>query len=220
VIALGVATGIDHVGVVVRDLAAASAACVAAGFAPSGEGGRLIMLRHGYIELLADDPARPSATLARMLAQGEGPHVLSLRVADAAAATTRLARAGFTADLLRSERPSEPGGPAARFRRVPLTDADPRLQLIEHETPEVVWQERWLAHPNGAAGIESVTLRTADPAAMAARLSRAAGRPVQPDPEGGYVLRLGRERVRVLPGEGAARITEVALGGSKGRLLF
>lgn len=219
----GVASGIDHVGVVVRDLAVASAAWAAAGFAPSGEGGRLIMLGQGYIELLADDPARPSATLARMLALGEGPHVLSLRVDDAAAAAARLARAGFAAELLRHDRPADPAapdGPRARFLRVPLTDADPRLQLIEHATPELVWQARWLTHPNGATGIDSVTLRAGDPAAMAARLSRAAGLPVAPDPQGGYVLRLAHGRVRVLPGEGVARITGGVLEGRKGRLLF
>lgn len=219
VTAAGVAVGIDHVGVVVRDLAAASAAWAAAGFAPSGAGGRLVMLRDGYVELLADDPARPSATLSRMLALGEGAHVLSLLVADAAAAAARLGRAGFAAELVANERaadPAAPQGARARFMRVPLTDADPRLQLIEQQTPELVWQERWLSHPNGAQGIEAVIVRAAEPAVFAARLSAVAGRPVRPGAAGGYVLGLEAGRVEVRPGAGAPRIERIVLRGRTG----
>lgn len=214
VTATGLATGIDHVGVVVRDLAAASAAWAAAGFAPSGAGNRLVMLHGGYVELLADDPAQPSATLARMLAQGEGAHVLSLRVDDAAAAASRL---GLAAGLVENSRPADPArpdGPQARFRRLPLTDQDPRLQLIEHRTPELVWQPGWLTHPNGARALETVTMRAEHPAPLAARLSRLAGLPVTPDPEGGYALAIRDGLVRILPGSGPARIIGVGLRGS------
>ncbi|OJY65868.1 MAG: hypothetical protein BGP12_18725 [Rhodospirillales bacterium 70-18] len=207
----GIATGIDHVGVVVRDLGAAVAAWAALGFAPAD---RRVMLRQGYIELLAQDPAQPSATLARFLARHEGIHVLTLRVDDAGAAAARLARAGFTAELVRADRPADPArpdGPRARFLRIPLTDADPRLQLIRHETPDLVWQERFLAHPNRAVALAAVRLTAADPAAMAARLSRAAGVPVVPDPAGGFALALAQGRVRVLPGEGAARVTGIVV---------
>ena len=94
----GTATALDHVGIVVRDAAAARAAWEAAGFAPTPRGRD--MLRQGYIELLAQDAAKPSATLAAMLAQGEGAHVLSLRAADADAAAARLRRIGFDAELI------------------------------------------------------------------------------------------------------------------------
>lgn len=207
-----IATGLDHIGVVVANLPAAVAAWAALGFTPSGPDGRRIMLRHGYIELLAQDPAAPSATLARLLALGEGAHVLTLRVPSAAAAATRLARAGLPADILPTDRPAD-GDPTqrARFLRIPLPDADPRLQLLEHQTPDLVWQPRYLAHPNGATALAAVTLTTATPAIMAARLSRTAGRPVVPDPAGGYALPLAEGRVRILPGNGAPRITGITL---------
>jgi catechol 2,3-dioxygenase-like lactoylglutathione lyase family enzyme len=207
----GLAIGIDHVGIVVRDLAQASAAWAAIGFAPVA--GR-IMLRQGYIELLADDPARPSATLARFLAQGEGAHVLTLRVADAAAASARLVHAGLRADLLAADRPADPAqpdGPRARFLRLPLTDQDPRLQLLQHQTPELVWQERFMAQHNGATALEGVTIATATPATMAARLSRIAGRPVIPAASGGYLLPLPQGEVWVVPGDGPPRITQLTL---------
>jgi catechol 2,3-dioxygenase-like lactoylglutathione lyase family enzyme len=212
------AVGLDHVGIVVRDLARASAAWAALGFAPVG--GR-IMLGQGYLELLADDPARPSATLARFLAQGEGAHVLSLRVASAEAAAARLARAGLDAELLAADRaadPDRPDGPRARFLRLPLTDADPRLQLIEQQTPELVWQQRFLAHPNGATALTGVTLTAASPAAMAARLSRVAGRPVAPQANG-YRLALPQGRIDILPGDGPPRITRVTLRAPTSRTM-
>jgi hypothetical protein len=206
----GVAIGLDHVGVAVPDLDAAAAEWAALGFtvqplaahmhegAPTGTGNRNIMLRQGYVELLATiDPARPSRTIARFLAHHTGIHVLSLATADADAAAARLGRAGFAVSVARSSRAVEGG--EARFARIPLAEADPRLQLIQHLTPELVWQERFLAHPNGAAGLAEVIVAADPQAQFAARLSRAAGLPLVPDPLGGYALRLAAGRVRVVP---------------------
>jgi hypothetical protein len=199
----GTALALDHVGVVVRDVAAARRTWEAAGFAPT-PGGR-IMLRQGYLELLAQDAAKPSATLAAMLALGgagggEGAHVLSLRVADAQAAAARLARAGFATEVLENSRPGEAGG-AARFRRVPLTDALPRLQLIEHATPETVWHPALLDQPNGALALAEVVAVADPPAVFAARLSHFAGRGLVPA-DGGFLLALAEGAVRVLGPDG------------------
>jgi hypothetical protein len=209
----GVASGLDHVGVAVPELDAAAAEWEALGFTvqplaahmhdgtPTGTGNRNIMLRQGYIELLATiDPARPSGTIARFLARHTGIHVLTLATGDAEAAALRLGRAGFAASVARSSR-----GEAA-FARIPLAEADPRLQLIQHLTPELVWQERFLGHANGATGLAEVIVAAEPQAGFAARLSRAAGLAVVPDPLGGYALRLGGGQVRVLPPEAAARL--------------
>ncbi len=199
----GVARAVDHVGVVVHDIAAARAAWTRAGFAPT-QAGR-IMLGQGYVELLAPDAARPSATLAAMLAQGEGAHVLSLRVAEADEAAARLRRAGFAAEVVENARPGDaPGSGTARFRRVPLTDTLPRLQLIEHPTPGAVWHRDLLDQPNGALGLAEVIV-VADPAAgFAARLSLVAGRALTPA-DGGFLLPLGDSAVRVLHPEAFRR---------------
>lgn len=198
----GTASALDHVGVVVRDMAVARRAWEAAGFAPT-PGGR-IMLRQGYIELLAQDAAKPSATLAAMLAQDEGAHVLSLRVTDAGAAAARLARAGFAAEVLENSRPGEAGG-VARFRRVPLTDALPRLQLIEHATPEAVWHPALLEQRNGALALAEVVAVADPPAVFAARLSRVAGRGLAPT-DGGFLLPLAEGAVRVLGADAFRRL--------------
>jgi len=208
------ATALDHVGIAVPNLDAAAAEWTALGFTvqplaphlangqPTGTGNRNIILRQGYLELLATiDRARPSATIARFLAHHTGIHVLTLATADADAAAARLARAGFAAAVARSARPADPAdptGPQASFARIPLTDADPRLQLLQHLTPDLVWQARFLVHPNAATALAEVIVAADPPAAFAARLARAAGLPVVPDPLGGYALRLPAGTVRVL----------------------
>ena len=218
----GTATALDHVGVAVPNLDAAAAEWSALGFTvqplaphmsdgkPTGTGNRNIMLRQGYIELLATiDAGRPSTTIARFLAHHTGIHVLTLATDDEEAAASRLARAGFTATITRSSRPADadaPTGPQAEFARIPLAEADPRLQLLRHLTPDLVWQERFLSHPNRARALREVIVAADPPAAFAARLARAAGLPVRPDPAGGYTMRLPCGAVRVLPPDAAARL--------------
>ena len=215
--ATGAAIGLDHVGVAVPDLDAAAAEWEALGFTvqplaphmadgkPTGTGNRNIMLREGYIELLATiDPARPSGTIARFLGHHTGIHVLTLATDDEDAALARLARAGFATAIARSSRPAPPADGAAAFARLPLAEADPRIQLLRHLTPGLVWQEAFLAHPNGARALREVIVAADPPAGFAARLARAAGLPVVPDPLGGLALRLPGGRVRILPPAAAA----------------
>ena len=216
---MSAAEGLDHVGVVTADLNAAARAWQRLGFAltrmarhaaPAGTGNRCAMLGRGYLELLATvDPTRPSATLDRFLARYAGIHIVSLAISDEQAALDRLRRAGFTTDIAFSERPADPAKPKgalARFARLPLADAEPRVQLLHHLTPELVWQKRFLRHPNHAVALEAVVMAADPPAVLAARLSRAAGVAVVPDPAGGYALELRQGRVRVLPPEALEKV--------------
>lgn len=208
---VSIAEALDHVGVVTPDMAAACVEWERLGFAltplarheGAGTGNRCAMLRQGYIELIATiDPSRPSATLARFLAHHAGIHIVTFAIADEAAAAARLARAGLQVQPVASARATD--GPPARFIRLPLVDADPRLQLLRHLTPELVWQERFLTHPNHAAALECVVMAAPAPATLAARLSRVAGVAVRPDPAGGYMLPLAHGSVRVLAPETVA----------------
>lgn len=211
---MGRALGIDHVALAVRDLGAAAAAWEGLGFAltplavhadgagvPTGTGNRCAMLRRGYVELIAViDPARPSRTLAGMVGRYEGGHILSLAIDDAGAAQRRLAAAGLDVAVTATARAVEGG--EARFERLPIVEAVPRLQLIRQVTPELVWREAEMVHPNGAVGLDEVVIAAGSPAEAGALLSRVAGRPLRPDAAGGYGLVLPRGVVRVVP-EGA-----------------
>ncbi|MBD0272463.1 MAG: VOC family protein, partial [Acetobacteraceae bacterium] len=208
---MSTALALDHVGVAARDLAPLAAAFELLGFTltpvarqsgrrapdlpvePYGTGNRCAFLRHGYIELIAIlDPARFDNGLGGWLSRYAGAHIVALAMGDEAGNLERLRRGGVAIPgVAYLERPVEPGGPVARFARLPLPDApEGRLQLIRHLTPELVWQDRWMAHANGATALEGVVLAAAEPADTAARLSRLAGLPVRPDPLGGFRLTL------------------------------
>lgn len=175
-----------------------------------GTANRCAMLRQGYLELIGvSDPGLPFGGLERYLDRYEGIHVLALGMDDAEANLARMRRAGVPVlGATPIERPvsdAEPDGPRARFLRVPLPDAPVgRVQLIQHLTPELQWQEGFLAHPNRAVALDSAIIVVEQPASFAAPLSRFAGRPVVPDALGGFALPLPGGMVRLLGAEGCA----------------
>jgi hypothetical protein len=211
---MSVAFELDHVGVGARDLAPLAAAYERLGFTltPTARhrgkatGNRCIMLDHGYIELIAlIDPSMPDKLQAQ-LDRYAGLHIIALGIEDSDATLDRLRRAGLDiAGITPLERPvddADPTGLQARFERIPLPDApEGTIQLIKHLTREAIWQPRFTRHANGAVSLDEVVLAVPDPAATAARFSRLAGLPVVPDPVAGFVMAMGRGRVRVLPAD-------------------
>jgi hypothetical protein len=204
---------LDHAGVVTRDLAALAAQYERLGFTltplarqTDGRiGNRCAMLRRCYIELLAVvDPNAGSATLDRFIARYAGIHILAFSMDDAEATLARLRRAGVDASsvsrLERAIDDADPTGLRARFTLIQMPDQpEGRINLVHHLTPEVLWQERFLHHPNNATTLTEVLLAVAEPADTAARFSRLIGCPVIPDPAGGFALDLAHGRVRLLP---------------------
>jgi hypothetical protein len=258
-VATGAATAIalDHVGVAARELAPLATAYERLGFTltpvarqsgrrrpdlpvePFGSGNCCAFLRHGYVELIAIlDPTLFDNGLGAWIDRYAGMHILALTMANEQANLERLRRAGVPIPgVAYLERPVEAGGPIARFARLPFPDApEGRVQLIRHLTPELVWQDRWMDHANGAVALESAVLVSDAPAEGAARLSRLAGLPVEPDPAGDFVLVLPgaagaagprapamATRVRILTPEGLARVlpgvAPPALPGMAGMVL-
>jgi len=216
---------LDHAGLAGPEIGALHDAFVALGFTltplarqsgrlradgpvePWGTANRCAMLRDGYIELLGIvDASAPANGLDGFLARHAGLHILALGIDDEDRELARLRRAGLDVPgvlhLVRPVDSTDPGGPQARFARLPLPDApEGRIQLIRHLTPEAIWQERFMTHANQAVGLEALVMVVASPAETAARLSRLSGRPVVPDPAGGFALRLDRGAVRMLPPE-------------------
>ncbi len=237
---MSTALALDHLGLCARDPAPLWAAWEAIGFAlspmaqqsgrrtpegpvePFGSGNRCAFLRHGYVELLGIlDPALFANGVDRFVERYEGAHILALSIGDAEGNLERLRRGGLDIPgIAWLQRPVEPGGPIARFARLPFPDApEGRVQLVQHLTPELVWDARWMGHRNGAIALESAILASADPAATTARLAKLSGLPAEPDPVAGFRLRLpGAARaagpdsprmetlIRVLPPEALPRL--------------
>jgi hypothetical protein len=51
-----------------------------------------------------------------------------------------------------------------------------RIQLLTHRTEHMVWQPRWLSHPNGAIGLTSVVVAVSDLNEAGQRFERLTGR--------------------------------------------
>jgi Glyoxalase-like domain len=216
---LGTEIFLDHVGHFVRDPQAASRALERAGFAPTpvsfhtqpardggvprltGTGNVTAMLERGYVEVLfrtADTPLGQELDAA--MARHGGVHLVALAVADAAGAHQRLRETGFrTRPLVDMRRPvdtgGEPGTAAFTVTRLETGEMpEGRIQLLTHGTEHVVWQPRWLSHPNGAVGLARVMIAVSDVNEATERFVRLTGRHARTSPSG-QAIKLDRGRV-------------------------
>jgi hypothetical protein len=196
---------LDHLAHFVRDPDVASKALIRAGFAPTpqsiqvnpdpaggapqltGTGNVTAMFSRGYIEVLfktADTVL--SRELDVGLARYGGVHLAAFAVNDAATAHARLTDQGFRVrPLAHMQRPvdTETGKGTAAFTlaRVEAGEMpEGRIQILTHRTEQMVWQPRWLAHPNGALGLTSVAIVVADPWEAGRRFARFTGREATP----------------------------------------
>ena len=80
-----------------------------------------------------------------------------------------------------SDRSELVGGTAAFTvtRLEPGEMPEGRIQLLTHHTEALVWQPRWLSHPNGGLGLENVLIAVRDPEEAAQRFARLTGRPAR-----------------------------------------
>jgi len=188
---------LDHVAHFVPDSDAASVALEHLGFTltpfspqshrldpqgplvPAGTGNRCVMLEAGYVEFLTPTGTTPVADQLRAaIRRYVGVHLIAFGTAAPDVDYARLAEQGFqptTPVALQRPISTEHGEDTARFTVVrvpPGTMPEGRIQYCEHHTPHLVWQPRWVAHPNGATGLAGVVLCVADAAEAAQRYSR------------------------------------------------
>ncbi len=217
-------TGIDHVGLVSHDMAETEAVFRRLGFAvtapaplmgngpdgkarPLGQDSQHIVFRDSYVELTAiSDPANH---LAPFIERYAGLHIVALGCSSADAAAADLAARGIqTGPVMQASRHVAYGKPGlARFRwlRVPSATAPEGLFcVVEHETPETVYQEAVTAHPNSALGIAELMICVDDVGMTTARYQQmlaAPGTPVR----GGRAFDFGEARLIVVEADGFAQ---------------
>ena len=218
---------LDHIGIVGRDLGEMAATFERLGFhltpiarhAGGRTGNRCAMLRDGgYVELISTIDGGTSTTIDRFLACHAGIHLFALGIDDVAATQQRLALAwGKAPEVSHTDRAvDDPEGPRARFSLFgPFDRPEGRVHLIRHETPEALWQPRFLHHANMAVALEDIVVTAPQVAEAAAWYSTLVGRPVVPDADGGFALPLPHGRIRILPGP-SPRIAAVVIRTSDG----
>ncbi len=191
---------IDHVAHFVPHIDAASVALEQAGFTltpfseqshrlepggpltSTGAGNRCVMLREGYLEFLTPTGDTAIAQQLRNAIQRyTGLHLIALGTVTPDADHARLEKNGFSplpAVALQREIGTTEGSGTARFTVVrvpPGTMAEGRIQYCQQHTPELLWQSRWLEHPNHARGLAAVVICVTDPQEAAQRYSRYTG---------------------------------------------
>ena len=210
---------LDHVAHFVRDAHAATRALVRAGFAPTpvsiqvipdaaggeprptGTGNITAMLGEGYVEALfkTSDTAL-SGELDKAMRRYCGLHLVAFAVVDAQTAHRRLAAAGFRVrPLVHMQRPvaTDSGSGTAAFtvaRVEPGEMAEGRIQILTHHTQEMVWQPRWLSHPNRALALQGVVIAVENVQEAGRRYARFTGRQATALPFG---LRIELDRGRL-----------------------
>jgi hypothetical protein len=194
------ALNVDHVAHFVPHADAASSALEKLGFTltpfspqfhrterggplvPAGTGNRCAMLQRGYLEFLTPTGDTQMAHQLRSAIQRYvGVHLIAFGTAAPKADHERLAKAGFAPldpVALQRDINTESSRETARFTVVrvpPQTMPEGRIQFCQHHTPHLLWQPRWMAHPNRAAALAGVILRVADAQEAAQRFARYTG---------------------------------------------
>lgn len=196
---------LDHVGLATRDLEGSRQVYERMGFTlsprsvhsgsadlkgsvvPWGSGNHLAMLQEGYFELLGlVDETLPS-NVKHMIAKYEGMHVLALRCGAAEQTYEDLNTAGVRVhEPMNLERdvlfgPEGKETRRVRFRNIYLKETtypEARIILIEHRTPELMWQPHLMTHPNGAQSLAGAYLVTENLEEAATRFRPLFGKPV------------------------------------------
>jgi hypothetical protein len=91
--------------------------------------------------------------------------------------------------LVQMQRPVDTGGApgtaAFTLARVqPGEMPEGRIQILTHRTEAMVWQPRWLSHPNGSVALTSITVVAADVGEATRRFARFTGRDPTPSHSG------------------------------------
>lgn len=187
--------GLDHIGMFAVDLDLISTLYERLGFcltpvsqhanppAPGqaavlrGTANRCAMLKQGYIELLAViDPTLDGLGVPEALKRYQGMHILAFQTDEPERVQQQLQAQGFSANLVYLQRQitNAPLPGLAQFTQVrtpPEQMPEGRIFVLQHSTPELVWQPEYLTHPNTAQALLEVVVVVEDLAQVQARYS-------------------------------------------------
>ena len=193
------AAALDHLGAIVYDLAAGAARWEKLGFAlapvsrqrgrmpernengPWATANRCAIFQQGYLELIGVVDSACYNPWSGFLERFEGLHLLALRVTSADAAYAEIANRTATLDPpVERERKLDVDGVerTMRFRNIFSRDEyypEGRYIVLEHQTPEYLWQPRYQTHSNGALALVTALVCADDLPAQRSRLESLTG---------------------------------------------
>jgi hypothetical protein len=187
---------VDHFAHFVPDMDAASEAMARLGFVlspytpqvssagpgqpplPAGTANRCALLRRGYLEILTPTADTPlAAQLRAAIARYTGVHLCAFSCDEPEARNARLAADGFEPQPpIALQRETEAGLLRFTVNRIrPGIMPEGRIQFVTHHTPDLLWEDRWLDHPNRAEALTDIALCVNDVDEAIARFSRFTG---------------------------------------------
>lgn len=205
--------GLDHVVILVRDLASGADRWASLGFtiaprglhtAEMGTANHTIMLGPDYIELVGvvARTDRSAASLDFLARRGEGIERAAFTGTDADAGVAELKSKGFAAlgpyDFSRPVDLKDGTRTKASFRTFlwPLDERPGGLRIFacQHLTRENVWIPELTHHANTATRIGHVEMLSLDPAKAAQHMARLIDRPVETEADGALRVATGAGR--------------------------
>lgn len=214
---------LDHIGVAVHDLNIGEAKYRELGFnltsrslhvgsVPGelairrwGSGNHCAMFRQGYLEIQGVTDKALDPPVKRLLKSYEGAHIVALGCDDANKTYEDIVRrVAFVRPPIVLERDAPFGKSGTETRRAqfriiyfdPVELPECRLLIIEHKTPDVLWQPHLLDHPNTAIGLEEAIICTNDVADSSRRFETVLGCTPQIDAEKA-VFKLDRGKILI-----------------------
>ncbi len=190
---------LDHVGFMLRDLDAGAERWQKLGFklsrrssqmgkvpgesemVPWATSNHCAMFERGYLELIGVTNLENFNPWTAFLDRFEGPHITALRCEEAD--RTYVALSGridhFDPPLQRLRNaPYGDGERPFKFRNIFSQDAhfpEGRYIIIEHQTPEVIWQKELTVQPNGAKSLSELIFCADAQSGLLDRLARISG---------------------------------------------
>lgn len=213
-----IATGLDHIGLVGREMAGMLDAYRRLGFAPTearpllghdARTGRAVSLdqasahlvfEQGYVELSAVSTLDPSHHLATYLGRAPRLAILAIGTTDLRTQHARCTAAGVSVGPVREASRTIGYGDRhgeARFSWFmvePGASPEGLLCFVQHQTPELVFQRAVQRHPNGVRALTGLLVLVDEVGPVAQRIAAAVGSAATP----GGSIALGHGSVQVL----------------------
>jgi catechol 2,3-dioxygenase-like lactoylglutathione lyase family enzyme len=178
---------INHVGMAVHDLVATATLFEQLGFLltpfslhsgawkpnepvrPLASGNRCIMFGDNYLEVLASEyPDKPSPRIENFLKRHEGAHIICFNSEHIDVLDRRLREEGVASSgliPLQRDIDTPDGLRTAKFKRLQFAPEDSPegyIQAAKHLTPQYIYQQRYIAHPNGCDKLRDTIVVTPD----------------------------------------------------------
>lgn len=187
-----------------------------------GVANRHILFSNNYFELLGIvDPERWAAITREQrgpydldgpLSRYEGLHVMHFGTTHIEQVKERLDTEGVACSAIKAFQrnvQTDTGEQMMRARTIhfaPERNPEGLLQIAQHDTPELVFQDRYMHHRNGAIALTEIVIVTETPAAYAAKYERYTGHESKTITLHHHLLDLGFSRIIVVDPEGLETI--------------